>query len=82
DDGGSDNEGDDEAEEEDRDQDDEDNQAVDVADDIPTLLPYKVIHPLMGEFLTTGAKASVTWAATEGLDEGGGNRAQGVELWL
>lgn len=36
----------------------------------------------MGEFLTTGAIASVTWAATEGLDEGGGNRAQGVELWL
>ncbi|CAM9671087.1 unnamed protein product, partial [Ectocarpus sp. 12 AP-2014] len=82
DDGGSDNEGDDDAEEEDRDQDDKDNKAIDVADDIPTLLPYKVIHPLMGEFLTTGAIASVTWAATQGLDEGEGNRAQGVELWL
>lgn len=36
----------------------------------------------MGEFLTTGAIASVTWVATEGLDEEGGSGAQGVELWL
>lgn len=44
--------------------------------------PFQVIHPLLGEFLTTGAIASVTWAATEGLDKEGGSRAQGVELWL
>lgn len=42
DDGGNDDEGDDDVEEEDRDQDDEDNKAIGVADDIPTLLPYKV----------------------------------------
>ncbi|CAM9902169.1 unnamed protein product, partial [Ectocarpus fasciculatus] len=82
DDGDSGDEGDDDAEEKDRDEDDGGNKALGVANNVPTLLPYKVIHPLLGEFLTTGAIASVTWAATEGLDKEGGSRAQGVELWL
>lgn len=44
---------------------------------------YKqVFHPLVGESLTTGTVATVTWAKAGGLEQVEGAAAEGVELWL
>lgn len=44
----------------------------------------KVLHPLNGELLITGAVASVTWKSSvevDGESESSGSPDQGVDLW-